>query len=80
MKKKYGMKQCRLVRGDSSTISWLPDKFAVKGKIIDLRSRETGKWSKNWEVVSGWYSDSVNSDYILEREQDYKHQRAASDI
>ncbi len=69
----YYMKQCKLRRRDKTTVSWLPTKFAVKGKILKLKG------------IDGWVVESVGnliqpSDIILERSQDYKHQRKVSDI
>lgn len=43
-------RQCELHRADDErTTSWLPEKFAVMGKI--LRLRIVGEWSDGWRVV-----------------------------
>ena len=71
------MKQCKLQKGNIKTTSWLPEKFAVEGKC--LRLKENNKWSDGWLVIST--SDfSLPADYVIDRSQDYKRTRKASDI
>ncbi len=69
---KYLMCQCKLRKGDTYTTSWLPQKFANVGKYVKLKN------------IDGWLVESVGppmcSSIVLERSQDYKHQRKASDI
>ena len=73
MAKSYRMKQCSLSRGALKTVRWIPEKFAVKGKTIHIKGN--GQWK-----VDSVGDMAVSSEYILERSQDYKHQRQASDI
>ena len=43
-------RQCELHRADGRrTTSWLPEKFAVVGKVLRLRC--VGTWSDGWCVV-----------------------------
>lgn len=42
-------KQCKLTRGDTVTHSWLPEKFAKKGKVVKIRDRDAD-WSDGWTV------------------------------
>lgn len=52
------MKQCMLTRGNvtargqelpkSQQIAWLPDEFAIEGKIVDVLWRK--EWDQGWTV------------------------------
>jgi hypothetical protein len=76
------MLQCRLIMQDLGgswvQTAWIPRKFAVKGKLLDLKNEE-GEWSKGWEVIEVFKLD-LDYDYVREHERDYKKQREASDI
>ena len=57
----YFMRQCNLEKqlpggGKKCTVSWIPEKFAVKGKILEL-SGEDG-----WEVVGVGDKRRTNGD------------------
>lgn len=70
-------RQCRLLKGDAVTTSWIPEKFAKKGKYLKLR--------KNNEWVDGWLVVEVGDtrqpeEFVLARSQDYRHQRDVSDV
>jgi len=64
--------------GNTYRVGWIPKKFAVKGKTLELNVFD--EWiSGKWEVVlvgTVWL-DGV---YAEVREMDYKKQREASDI
>lgn len=80
-KKKVYYKQCKLQKGLFHTTSWIPEKFAVKGKYVKLkREGATGikKWDNGWLVVE--VGSRMKEEEVLVRSQDYKHQRKASDI
>lgn len=49
MKNEY--RQCNLKNGNTYCTSWLPVKFAVKGKIVKLKQSD-GSWWDGWEVTS----------------------------
>lgn len=80
MAKEYFMTQCRLTRpsklGIEVTTSWIPNKFATVGSIIDIKDK--GVWSEGWAVTSA--GCTMTADEALDRSQDYRHQREASDI
>lgn len=78
MAKKVFYKQCTLCRGRSSTTSWLPEKFAVYHKYLKLKNAD-GTWENGWRVMSIG-SQRWDQSYLMERSQDYRHQREASDI
>ena len=75
------MKQCTLEKKSGvvtvSTVSWIPDKFAEEGRLIDIK--EAGQWSKGWKVGKVNPMKQQNTT-MLERSQDYKNTRKASDI
>ena len=87
--KQYNVKQCLLqetVRTDpsvpkfsyTSQTSWIPEKFAVEGKYLELYDFKNDSW-KTWRVRKV-YDFAVDYEYIRERSQDYKRTRKASDI
>jgi hypothetical protein len=77
-------KQCTMERktsegGRSVLTSWIPDKFAFKGRVLKLKDRATGHWKDGWVVVSVNPHKKLQKE-ITERSQDYKNTRKASDI
>lgn len=48
-------RQCRLIKktmtGEVQTTSYLPEKFAVVGRVVELKNRQ-GDFEKGWTVVS----------------------------
>jgi hypothetical protein len=52
MSKKTFYRQCRLTKKDSWQVSWLPEKFAVVGKVLKLRNDKDEEWDNGW-VVTG---------------------------
>lgn len=69
--------QCKLrrVNGVQMT-SWLPQKYAKVGKFLKLKN--DGEWENGWEVLATFAVQPTAE--VIERGQDYKHQREASDI
>ncbi len=61
-------KQCKLVRGSQERVTWLPEKFANKGKV--LRLRDDGEWTDGWKVVEVWATET--EERVVARERDYK--------
>jgi len=55
-KKKPKFRQCRLTRkvenGEARMVSFLPEKFAIVGKVLKLKDEDTGKWTNGWIVES----------------------------
>ncbi len=68
--------QCELQKGTSRQTSWIPTGKAVVGKVIKLQ--DDGVWSDGWQVLSA--GSVMDSDLCMERQRDFTHQRAASDI
>lgn len=72
--------QCRLKREVrrgifQSMVSWLPDKFAAKGRILRLKNR--GEWEDGWQVMETW--SKCEAEKVEARERDYLKQREVSD-
>jgi hypothetical protein len=70
--------QCKLIREKnigiiSEMVTYLPEKFAKKDKIVKLTA-----FNGTWKVKE-IYLD-LNEKYCIERSQDYKKQRKASDV
>ena len=69
-------RQCKLIKGDTTTVSWIPEKFAQEGKFLKLK--DNGVWEDGWEVVA--IGTKLPTKYVINRSQDHVHQRKASDI
>lgn len=81
--KQYNLKQCllrqqRTVLVSVCQTSWIPEKFAINGKNLELYDSNNNLWEP-W-VVDKVYDFAVDYEYIRERSQDYKRTRKASDI
>lgn len=72
------MKQCLLEKKGTTTTSWIPEEFSVKGKVINIKD-DNDKWDNGW-LVKEVYSHSVDEKVVNLRSQDYKKNRKASDI
>lgn len=75
--------QCTMEReeevGKAVTTSWLPEKFARIGQVVKLQNRATKEWSDGW-IIKCVSSLSREKSEVIERSQDHKRQRKASDI
>ena len=75
------MTQCQLRRDNQQQMLWIPTKFATEGRRVGLREK-TIQGGAYWD--EGWVVDKIfttmPSSYVLERSQDYKKTREASDI
>ena len=73
-------KQCNLERKVKGVkycqISWIPEKFAIKGKHLELLENDV--WENGWQVV-GVGGRKKSKDVNFES-QNYKRTRRASDI
>jgi len=45
-------KQCKLKKGNTCRVTWLPDKFAKKGKLLRLKDDD------GWVVQEVWATES----------------------
>jgi len=64
--------QCELQRGSYRKMAWIPKKFAVRKKVLKIKGED------GW-VVQATHSVMEQTE-LLERSQDYKRTRKASDI
>ena len=48
---KQTYRQCRLQRGSSTQVSWIPAQFAIRGRVLRLRERGNDSWSDGWRVL-----------------------------
>ena len=71
-------KQCTLRQLKSNWVrtSWIPEQFAVEGRILEIKEGE--EWTDGWKVVDVF--TRASEDYVREHERDYTRQREASDI
>lgn len=65
------------MKNNEIDVSWIPEKFAKLNR--SLRLKINGVWDNLW-IVKEVSSISFDEKYILERSQDYKNTRKASDI
>ena len=77
-------KQCALELTEKegnkiTTKSWIPEKYAVKGKYVELKNRETGEWVNGWKVILVGLKRLTEEQVILQS-QFHKKTREASDI
>jgi len=64
--------QCKMRKGSTEATSWIPEKFAKKGKYLKL------KGDNGWQVIS--VGTAAEEKSVLARERDFKKTRKASDI
>ena len=65
-------RQCKLKKGDTYQVTWIPEKYAKIGKYLQLKDDD------GWQVVEIY--SKKDSKEVPKRSDDYKHQRKASDI
>lgn len=69
-------KQCVLRNGRTFTVTYLPEEFAKKGKVLMLK--DNGTWEDGWIVEK--IGRRRETKKVLERSQDYKRTRKESDV
>ncbi len=70
-------RQCLLQKSNLFKTTWIPEKYAKLNKYLELQ--EDNSWDNGWQVIaiSKVRLDEKN---LIERSQDYKKTREASDI
>jgi hypothetical protein len=68
-------KQCVLEKENTIQYAWIPKKFAKQGKYVILDNENGTTWK-----VKIVFAPELEESYLIERGQDYKHTRKASDI
>jgi len=64
--------QCKLKKGNSYQVSWIPEKYAKIGKYLKIKE------NNGWEVIE--IGSKMDSEEVNKRSMDYKNQRKVSDI
>jgi len=65
--------QCKLNKNGVTQTAWIPEKFAVKGKFLEIKD------DNGWQVEE-IYDFKVSEKEILKRSRDFKKTRNASDV
>ena len=73
MNKKIYYRQCVLEKENMTTVSWIPEKYAEKGKYLKLKN-ENGEWENGW-VVKCASADRVEESYLPDSHQQIKDHR-----
>ena len=67
---------CREVRPFPVQVSWIPSKFAERGRRLELKN-DDGIWEDNWVVIE-IYPNPLDSKVVEVRERDFKKHRKAT--
>jgi hypothetical protein len=51
MSKKTFYRQCRMTKNGSFQVSWIPEQFAVLGKVLKLRNDKDEEWDNGWVIT-----------------------------
>ena len=63
-------RQCTLQKGNTTTVSWIPEEFAKTTKILKLKDRDD-VWDDGWRVVQVG-TMRLAEDVALERARNFK--------
>ena len=69
-------RQCQVRQGDKLQTTWLPEEFAIKGRVLSLKESEN--WTGPWTVTQVFGRE--DSSEVNIRSRDHKKQRSASDL
>jgi len=83
MSKTIYFKQCslELVTKDDkmTTTSWLPEKFAIKDKYVQLKNRETGEWVNGWRITLVGTKRKTEEE-VIESSKDHENMKKRTDV
>lgn len=68
--------QCLLTRENSTMVSWIAEKFAVEGKVLDFK--QNGIWDRGWKVEQTFGRQSAED--AMANSQLHKQHRKGTDI
>jgi len=71
--------QVLVTKNDEFFAAWVPEEVVTESNVLKFRN-EDGTWDDGWEIVKVYKGTRFQSKYIIERSQDYKKTRKASDI
>lgn len=78
MRKEIYYRQCVLERGNTTTVSWIPEKYAETGKYLKLKN-ENGEWVDGW-VVKSASTAKVEESFLPDSHQQIKdHKKRTGD-
>lgn len=67
----------RLVNETREQVSWLPERFAVQGKVLELQD-EKGVWENGWVVKAAY--NKLPEEIVIRNRDLHKHHRKATDV
>ena len=83
MSKTIYFKQCslELVTKDNkmTTVSWLPEKYAIKDKYVQLKNRKTGEWVNGWRITLVGTKRKTQEE-VIESSKDYENMKKRTDV
>lgn len=68
--------QCELSKNNVQKVSWIPEKFAIKGNLVDLK--EDNEWDKGWTVDAVF--NKVSEEVVISNRDAHKYHRKNTDI
>jgi len=69
-------RQCVLEKETSRQTSYIPETYAIKDQVLQLKENEV--WEDGWKVIK--VGPKVTADYVESNERNYLKTRKASDI
>jgi len=78
MSKDYFMRQCKLVKDNLETTSWIPERYAIKDAVLELKESD-GSWTNGW-VVKDVYNSRELASKINDRSRGYLKHRSVTDV
>lgn len=76
MKRTLTYRQCKLRKGSTHRVGWIPISFAKINHIVRLKINN--RWTNGWRVME--VGSVMSGEYVEKHESDYRTQREASDI
>ncbi len=70
--------QCKLRKGTSEQVAWIPLCFANVGEYVKIKDKVSGAWDDGWKVE--FASQPLDAEIVEKNERNYSKQRKASDI
>lgn len=70
--------QVKLKKGSREQVSWVPDNFAKKGKVLKLKEGDT--WENGWEVTWVFRDITLSHAEVMIENVQHKHHREVTDI
>jgi hypothetical protein len=65
----YNMIQCEMKKGETTTTSWIPEKFVKLGNFVKLKD-ENNEWVDGWKIT--FVGSKMSYDNCNKNSQDHK--------